>query len=182
VATTSAPAAGREARPAGARTSALYSFALAAACYVSYWLATHVLGQLHSLSSADDLLGGMWAVIATVFVYRSSHQQDVTAALSRIVATLLSFALCLVYLLILPFHPLGLVALIGIGTLILMLIGRPGEIVTAGITTAVVMVVAALAPHDAWQQPILRLADTAIGVAVGLAAASIGSTLRTLSR
>jgi hypothetical protein len=31
-----------------------------------------------------------------------------------------------------------------------------------------------LSPHDAWQQPILRLADTAIGVAVGIAAASIG--------
>jgi uncharacterized membrane protein YccC len=28
-----------------------------------------------------------------------------------------------------------------------------------------------VSPHDAWQQPILRLADTVIGVAVGLAAA-----------
>jgi hypothetical protein len=34
--------------------------------------------------------------------------------------------------------------------------------------------VAKLSPHDAWQQPILRLADTAIGVAVGLAAAWLG--------
>jgi len=33
------------------------------------------------------------------------------------------------------------------------------------------MVVAELSPHDAWQQPILRLAGTAIGVAVGVAAA-----------
>ena len=30
---------------------------------------------------------------------------------------------------------------------------------------------AEVSPHDAWQQPILRLADTVIGVAVGLAAA-----------
>jgi uncharacterized membrane protein YccC len=36
------------------------------------------------------------------------------------------------------------------------------------------MVVAKLSPHDAWRQPILRLADTAIGVAVGLAAAWLG--------
>ena len=27
------------------------------------------------------------------------------------------------------------------------------------------MVVAAVSPHDAWQQPILRFADTVIGVA-----------------
>ena len=53
-------------------------------------------------------------------------------------------------------------------------IGRPGDAITAGITTAVVMVVAAVSPHDAWQQPILRFADTVIGVAVGVAAAWTG--------
>jgi uncharacterized membrane protein YccC len=42
------------------------------------------------------------------------------------------------------------------------------------------MVAAELAPHDAWQQPILRLADTAIGVAVGIAATWIG--LRVIRR
>jgi uncharacterized membrane protein YccC len=42
---------------------------------------------------------------------------------------------------------------------------RPGDAITAGITTAVVMVVAAVSPHDAWQQPILRFADTVIGLA-----------------
>jgi hypothetical protein len=36
-------------------------------------------------------------------------------------------------------------------------------------TTAVVIVVAAVSPRDAWQQPILRFADTVIGVAVGIA-------------
>ena len=60
------------------------------------------------------------------------------------------------------------------------MLGRPGDAVTAAITTAVVMVAAELAPHDAWQQPILRLADTAIGVAIGIAAAWIG--LRVLRR
>ena len=50
------------------------------------------------------------------------------------------------------------------------LIGKPGDEVTAAITTTVVMVVAGLSPHGAWKQPFLRLADTAIGVAVGVAA------------
>jgi uncharacterized membrane protein YccC len=34
--------------------------------------------------------------------------------------------------------------------------------------------VAEVSPHDAWRQPILRLADTVIGVVVGLAAAWTG--------
>ena len=54
------------------------------------------------------------------------------------------------------------------------LIGRPEDAITAAITTTVVMVVAAVSPHHAWQQPILRFADTVIGVAVGIAAAWIG--------
>jgi hypothetical protein len=64
---------------------------------------------------------------------------------------------------------------IGIGTLILALIERSEDIVSAGATTAVVMVVAALTPHDAWQEPIFRAADTGVGIAVWLGAASIGT-------
>jgi uncharacterized membrane protein YccC len=176
--TASAPAATRDARRADLRAGAIHGVALAAACYVSYWLTAHALSQVHSLSSADDKLGGAWAVIATVFVYRTTIHEDVAVAVSRSVATLVSFALCLAYLLILPPGPLGLAVLIGIGTLLLTLIGRPEDIVTAGITTAVVIGVAAISPHDAWQEPILRLADTAIGIAVGIAAALAGSKLR----
>jgi len=67
--------------------------------------------------------------------------------------------------------------LIGIGALAVTLIGRPGDAVTTGITTAVVTVVALLSPHDAWAQPILRFFDTLIGIAVGLAAAWLGLLL-----
>jgi uncharacterized membrane protein YccC len=83
-------------------------------------------------------------------------------------------ALCLIYLVFLPFHAWALAVLIGASALAVTLIGRPGDAITAGITTAVVMVSAALSPHDAWQQPILRLADTVVGVAVGLVAGWIG--------
>ena len=93
------------------------------------------------------------------------------AAVSRIGATLVSFALCLVYLAFLPFHLWGLAVLTGLSGLVASLIGRPENAITAAITTTVVLIVAEVSPHDAWQQPILRLADTVIGVAVGLAAA-----------
>jgi hypothetical protein len=62
-------------------------------------------------------------------------------------------------------------ALIGIGAAILTLLGRPDDIITMGITTAVVMVVAGIAPRHAWIQPILRLVDTVVGIVVGAAAA-----------
>jgi hypothetical protein len=80
-----------------------------------------------------------------------------------------SFALCLLYLWFLPFTIAGMAALIGLGTLAMMLLDRRDDIATTGITTVVVMVVAAISPQDAWHQPLLRLVDTVVGVGVGVA-------------
>jgi uncharacterized membrane protein YccC len=121
-------------------------------------------------------------VVATVFVFRTTRDASVTAAKTRGAATALSFALCFAYLLFLPFHPLGLAALVGVATLVLTAIGQAADAPVAGITTAVVMVAAALSPPDAWQQPLLRAADTAVGIAVGLAASWLANTTRLLDR
>jgi len=153
------------------REAAQESVVLGAACLITYLLATDILSHVYFLSHDDEVLGGLWAVIATVFVLRSSYDQSVTAALSRVMATIVSFALCLLYLAFLPFHPWALAVLVGASALAATVIGRPGDAVTAAITTTVVLVVAAVSPQHAWQQPILRLADTVIGVAVGVAAA-----------
>jgi uncharacterized membrane protein YccC len=150
-----------------------YGVSLGFACLFSYWLVTRFLAHLYSVSREDDHLGGMWAVVSTVFVYRYTYVQSAHAAFSRISGTFVSFVLCLVYLLIFPFQPWGMAILIGIGAVAVKLIGRPEDTVPMGITTAVVMVVAALSPHNAWQQPILRLIDTAFGVGVGIAASWI---------
>ena len=153
------------------------SVVLGVACLITYLLATDILAHVYFLSHDDETLGGLWAVIATVFVIRGSYDQSVTAALSRVMATLVSFALCLIYLAFLPFHPWALAVLVGASALAATLIGRPGDAITAAITTTVVLLVAAVSPQHAWQQPILRLADTVIGVAVGIAAAWIGLRL-----
>ena len=116
-------------------------------------------------------------MIATVFVYRTSYDGTATAALGRMAATLLSFSLCLIYLLVLPFSAVGMAAMIGISGLAATLLSRPQDAVTAGITTAIVLGVASLSPHDVWQQPILRLVDTALGTAVGLGTAWIALRL-----
>jgi hypothetical protein len=153
---------------------------LAAACLLTYWLARNLLSRVYSVSRDDDLLGGMWAVLATIFVLRDSYAKSVAAAVSRMAATSVSFVLCLIYLAFLPFHAWALAVLVGASALVVMLLGRPGDAVTAGITTAVIMVVAAVSPQHAWQQPILRLADTVIGVAVGALAAWAGMQVKKL--
>ncbi len=147
------------------------SSVLALSSVLTYWLVSSPLTQMYSESKTDNMLGGLWAVLSTIFVLRESYQQSIAAAVSRMSATSVSFVLCLIYLIFLPFHLWALGLLIGASALAVTLIGRPGDAITAAITTAVVMIVAGVSPHQAWHQPILRLADTLVGVVVGVAAA-----------
>jgi len=153
----------------------VYALEMAIACAISYWIITYALAPF--VDKASDFLGGMWAVVATVFVFRDSRASSMSAGVERLIATCVSFALCLLYLLLFPFQPVGMAALIGVGTVVMMLLGRREDIVTTGITTAVVMVVAAMTPQDAWQVPLLRLIDTVVGIAVGIGCMRIGSCL-----
>jgi uncharacterized membrane protein YccC len=156
------------------RNALIRGATLAAACVLSYWLVTHLLSGTMAVSRDDDGLGGMWAAIATLFVNRFSYEKSIGAAISRMASTLVSFVLCLVYLLLFPFHLLGLAALIGIGAVAMSMIGRPDDVATTGIATVVVMVVASASPRHAWIQPIPRTLDTAVGVGVGVVAAWLG--------
>ena len=165
---------------ADAQVAVLDAVVLALACLATYWLTAHLVPRAHPVSRADDLIGALWAVIATVFVFRDSYERSLAAATSRVAATAVSFVLCLIYLAFLPFHPWALALLVGASALAAMLIGRPGDAVTAAITTTVILVVAAVSPQHAWQQPILRLADTVVGVAVGVVAAWAGKWIKGL--
>jgi uncharacterized membrane protein YgaE (UPF0421/DUF939 family) len=152
-----------------------YALDMAIACLISYSIVTYFLSPF--VVRPDALLGGMWATVATVFVFRETRVESVSAGIARLTATCVSFALCLVYLVLFPFHPVGLAVLLGIGTAIMMYLGRRDDIATTAITTVVVMVVAAVTPQDAWHQPLLRLGDTVVGIAVGVACKWIGSFL-----
>ena len=153
----------------------VYSLNMGIACLITYWIITYLLSGF--VDQASDFLGGMWAVVAVVFVFRDTRANALSAGTARLIATCVSFALCLPYLLIFAFMPVGLAALLGIGTLVMALLDRREDIVTTGITTAVVMVVAAMSPQNAWLQPLLRLVDTVVGIALGVAFKWIGSYL-----
>lgn len=150
---------------------------LAVCCLLSFKIITGLLILSRFVPRDDELLGGMWAVVATIFVFRYTYGESAHAALSRTSATLFSFALCLAYLLVSPFRLWGLVLLIAIGAIVLELMGRSEDIITTCITTSVVMVVAGVSPQHAWKQPILRLIDTMVGIAVGAAGAWIALRL-----
>jgi uncharacterized membrane protein YgaE (UPF0421/DUF939 family) len=148
---------------------------LAIAALVTYALTTSITPLL--LNRPAEPVGILWAVISAVFVVKNNRERSLSAGISRLVSTCASFALCAVYLLFLPANPLGMSILIGIGALLMMLAGRRDEINLVAVTTAVILIVAAENPQAAWQQPLLRLADSVAGVAIGIACIWITSFL-----
>jgi uncharacterized membrane protein YccC len=151
-----------------------YAVDMALAALITYWIMAAVFLRFgHGASS--DLIGGLWAIVAAVYVFRETRAKSLSASIGRVIATGVSFGLCLLYLLVFPFSSLGLAALLTCGTLIMMALGRREDIGLTAVTTAVIMLVAAIDPHDAWRQPLLRLMDTLIGVAVGVVCKWAGS-------
>jgi uncharacterized membrane protein YccC len=144
-----------------------YAVDMGIACALSYVIITQLLVRF--VDEPTKLLGGMWAVVATVFVFRESRASSLSAGIARLFATCVSFALCLVYLLIFPVTGPGIAVVIGLGTMVMLFLASEDDVVTTGITTAVVLVVAAISPQEAWQQPILRLVDTVVSITVGVA-------------
>jgi uncharacterized membrane protein YccC len=152
-----------------------YAIDMAAAAVVTYCLMAFVMPLV--VNRPVDPVGVLWAVISTVFVFRDSRARSLSAGLSRLLATFVSFVLCLIYLALFPANPLAMLVLLTIGTLLMMLLGRRDDIGLTAITTAVILIVAANVSQDAWQQPLLRLIDTIVGVAVGVACKWIASSL-----
>jgi len=151
---------------------------LAISCLISFSIIANILSREYIVSRDNELLGGMWAAIATIFVFRQIYVQSARAALTRTLAIELSFILCLAYFLVLPFHVVGIAIVIGVSSIILTFARRTEDTIAAGITAGVVFVVSGISPgHGWWIQPILRLADTAVGILVGLAASWISLAL-----
>jgi uncharacterized membrane protein YgaE (UPF0421/DUF939 family) len=143
-----------------------YAVDMSIACLITYWLTAFLIPYMGRPATP---VGILWAVISTVFVYKDTRSHSLAAGISRLAATLISLLLCLSYLSLFPIISFGMAVLIAIGTLIAMSLGRRDDIGLTAITTAVVMIVAASEPQNAWLQPLLRLVDTMIGITVGVA-------------
>jgi uncharacterized membrane protein YccC len=151
----------------------VYSIAMALACIISYAVMTGILNA--AVEGRPDLVGGMWAAVSTAFVFRDSRQHSLSAGAGRLIATCVSFALCLPYLWLIPPNVAGMAILMAVGTLVMMLLDRREDIITTAVTTIVIMVVALERPVNAWEQPLLRLFDTVVGIAIGVGGKWIAS-------
>ena len=166
--TTQSGPRGKDLASSGILWDVLYAIDMGLVSLVAYWGAFFALERVSTPTS--NTIGATWAVISALVVFREYQTESFSAAVSRLLATFVSAALCLIYLLFWPSTIVDMAIVITIGTVLMLLLQRHGEIATVAITTAVVMVIAIMEPKDAWHQPLLRLADSAIGIFIGAAA------------
>src|SRR3954462_5613183 len=105
-----------------------YAMMMAVACAASYLVTSRVIGPF--IDRGDSLLGGMWAAVATAFVFRETRVGSLAAGVSRLVATFVSFALCSISIALLPVNAGGIVLLIGAGAIVMQSFRRPEDIIT----------------------------------------------------
>jgi len=99
-----------------------YAVDMAIACLITYWVVAFFLPNLAGRPSTS--VGILWAVISTVFVYKDTRSHSLSVGISRLIATMISLILCLSYLLLFPITSFGMAALIFIGTLVTISLGR----------------------------------------------------------
>jgi len=146
----------------------LYAIDMGVVALVAYWGALFALAPVSATTS--NTIGALWATVSALFVFREHRADSFSAAGSRLLATCISAVLCLIYLLFFTPTMFGMAVVITVGTVLMLVSRRNGEVATTAITTAVVMIVAILEPKNAWHQPLLRLADSTIGIVVGVVA------------
>jgi uncharacterized membrane protein YccC len=144
-----------------------YSVSMPLACLISYASMTRLNV---AIDGQHDLVGGMWAAVSTAFVFRDSRQHSLSAGIGRLIATCVSFALCLPYLWFIRPNIPGMGVLLLAGTLLMTLLDRRQDTLTTAIMTIVIMAVALANPAEAWKQPLLRLSNTVVGIVIGVAA------------
>jgi hypothetical protein len=147
-------------------SDAFHVVSMVIACTISYAVMTTTLVPF--VTERHKLLGGMWSVVSTIVVVGDTRNFGLKAAWQRLLATSISFLLCLAYLLMFPFSALGLATVIGIGTIVLIVIDQREDIIATSITSSVVLVVTAIAHGNTWTQPILRLVGTLVGIIIGV--------------
>jgi uncharacterized membrane protein YgaE (UPF0421/DUF939 family) len=91
------------------KADVVYAIALTIASLIAYSILEPFVNR------PNDFLGGMWATIATVFVFREARNTSLRAGVDRFFATCISCVLTFVYLLLLPFSPVGMAVIIGLG-------------------------------------------------------------------
>jgi len=114
-------------------------------------------------------IGGLWSAISAVVVTQSTRQETTSQASLRMLGSAIGAITSAAYLLLLPFHPLGMAVVIFATVTICTALRIPSHARLAAITVLVVMVTASFDPRlNPLLNALLRLIESGIGTGVAV--------------
>ena len=151
---------------------------LAVAALVAYVLGSWFTGLFPGYLPK---IGGLWSAISAIVVTQATRQDTTSSASLRILGSAIGATTSAVYLILLPFHPLGMALAIFATVLLCAAAKVPSHGRLAAITVIVVMVTGSLDPKlSPGLNALLRFAESCIGTGVAVLAVRLwpGSTPR----
>jgi uncharacterized membrane protein YccC len=123
------------------------------------------------IPSVSAHIGALWCVISGLVVLQATRRETVASAWLRVLGTLIGALVSAIYLLFLPFSPIGLAVSIGITVLLCHAWRVPDHARLASITVAVIMVVSTVHPQiNPLVNAGLRFVESCIGTVLAVLA------------
>ncbi len=135
-------------------------------CLLGYLGGYYFTALFYAPSAA---LGGLWALISGIVVLQATRRETWTSAWLRVIGTCIGATISAMYLLLLPYNPVGMALTVGVTVLLCQLIGIPDHARLAALTVAVIMVISSLHPeYNPLLNAFLRFAESAIGTVLAV--------------
>lgn|GEM_PF-1896049 len=132
------------------------------AFYGGYYLNIPLMGT-------PSYIGGLWAMISTLVVLQPTRKDAWQTALLRVMGTLIGAIAAALYLNFLPFHPVGMCALIALTVLICGGFGVPNYARLSCLTISIIMITSVVDPSiSANMNAILRFLEAVIGTFIAV--------------
>ena len=140
-------------------------------CLVAFVIGSSVTAFFNDTTAVT---GGMWSAISGLLVLQTTTQATGQAGIQRILGSFIGAIVAVLYLVVLPFSPIGLAVTVAITYLVCQLLRIPQHGRIGAITATIIMVLAALNPElSPLTNASLRFVESVIGTVIALIAVLI---------
>ena len=146
------------------RDNAVVAVRTAAVCLASYVAGTWFTALFHTRTS---ILGGVWSVVSAIVVLQATLEDTRGSALLRVLGTFIGATVAALYLVVFPFHPLGMAAAVGVTVLACQGLDVPDHARLAAVTVVIVLAVSVADPTiRPALNALLRFLESCIGAGI----------------
>ena len=164
------------ARRPWSRDNLVVAVRTAAVCLASYVAGASFTALFHT---GTAILGGVWSVVSGIVVLQATFEDTRGSAMLRVLGTFIGATIAAIYLMLFPFHPLGMAAAGGVTVLLCQALTVPDHARLAAVTVVIVLAVSVADPAiRPVLNALLRFLESCIGAGIATLAVLLSPRAR----